>query len=115
MLHSTSCTKGHRERYLLGKTPLPAKKLLCCTSAYYHKRTERGKRADKVSQGMKGELAGTEGTAEGRETMEVQVRKGSKTIMWEKGQKHQEQEKRREKQKEQRERKRREGVRTTCS
>lgn len=80
MLHSTSCTKGHRERYLLGKTLLPAKNLLCCTSAYYHKRTERGKRDDKVSQGMKGELAGTEGMAEGRETMEMQVREEGREV-----------------------------------
>lgn len=50
MLHSTSCTnaqrdtKEHRERDLLGETPLPAKQLLCYTSANYHNRTGREER-----------------------------------------------------------------------
>lgn len=79
-LHAQKNTEGPRERDLLGKTLLPAKKLLYCTSAYYQKRRQGGERDDKVSQGMTGEVLGTKGTAEGRETMERQIMKQGRDV-----------------------------------
>lgn len=58
---------------MLGESPLPAKRLFCFTSAYYHHRT--GREEKEVSQRMKEELVETKGMAEGREIMEMPVMK----------------------------------------
>lgn len=87
MLHSISCTgaqrdtKGRRERCLLGETLLPAKKpALLYLSILPQQDRMRGGRDNKVRQGMKEELVETKGMAEGRDAMEMQVRKQGREV-----------------------------------
>lgn len=110
-------TEGPRERGLLGKTLLPAKKLFCYTSVCYQKK-EVGRR--KRWQGQPGNdrrATGDQGHGWGqRDYGEAsdEAREGCETIMWGKEWKHRDKEKAREEKSKTSREWGREGVLTPC-